>query len=45
MTIIVYHWTCGAYINSYDEELFEKYYSELYHQYGPPAIALVENRD
>ena len=44
MTIIVYHWTNGAYVNSYDEDIFRRGYAELVAQYGPPAIALVEYR-
>jgi len=37
---VVYHWTNGAYINSYDPDFFEEKYKELCDQYGPPCIAI-----
>ncbi len=39
MTIVVYHWANGAYVNTFDPELFESAYAELCSQFGPPIIA------
>lgn len=40
MTVVVYHWSSGAYVNTYAEDDFDLYYRELCEQYGPPVIAV-----
>jgi hypothetical protein len=42
-TVVVYHWSSGAYINSLCLD-FDELYQELVAQYGVPNIALVNQR-
>lgn len=43
MTVVVYHWISGAYVNSLYWD-FEEAYAELCAQYGPPTVAMTLDR-